>query len=395
MKKKPQEVLLSRLLITTVLVYVFFIGKSLPLPSVDHLAIEEYFREKNQYTTLNNISGGSVEKLGLFTLNIFPVLNASIILQFLIPIIPYFERLQKEEGELGQKELNKIRKVIVLILSIIQAIGLVNTFSIFIQNNILVVFYLTTGSMIIAWISDVLTDKGIATGPSLLLFINIIENPKLFSNLQKKFWVISQYDRGFNFITFIFIALFVVLMLDAKTEIPIVTIRQMQSEDNFFTQKKNASIPLKLNQGGILPLALGTAFSLLPGILFGQQPFLTYISPIITYTMVIVVNYFYTIFLWDPKKISEDLRKVSATIPGIRPGVSTKIYLTKLVTRYSILGGVLLSLLSVVPLLFRFLGNPNFFIFDYINISSLVIVLGVIVEVFKNIKSLLSSVSYS
>jgi len=393
-KKSPQQIIIQRIIITSSLIYIFLIGKTIPLPCVDHKAIENLVLNNTNYNNLNYISGNSLALLGLFTLNIFPLLNASIILQFLIPIVPYLNNLQKEEGELGQREINKVKKILTLIISVIQSINLVTSFNFFISNKLIVILFLVTGAMIVTWISDLLTDKGIATGPSLLLFVNILTNPKIFLDIKNKFLGIPSLEQAYNLVILLFISSLVVVLLGAKTQIPILTIKQLQSRDNLRSTKKNATIPLKLNQGGILPVALATAASLLPQSIFGQVPYIKTLTLLFTIFLIIILNYFYTIFLWNPKKISDDLKKVSSTIPGIRPGIATENYLNQIVTRYSVLGGILLAFITLLPSIIKSSGKITYFIFDSINITSLIILLGVVVEILKNLRSLLTSTSY-
>lgn len=384
--KKSNIILLKKLLVSVVLAQAFLVGKQIPLPSVDHEAIKLFFESKTNYSTLNYISGNSLSQLGLFALNIFPELNASIILQFLIPFFPYLERLQKEEGEFGKKELTKIRKLILVLIAILQTLAILLNFRSFITNPILVGLLLVTGALLVSWISDLITEKGIATGSSFLLFINFFFNQALYLNLQTNFLPLPLFEKLKNLVVLGLIIYLALQLLTAKTKIPIVTSQQVASPDVDFLQK-STYIPLKLNQGGILPVALATSATYLPLSLLGDTSFIKPIIPFISLLFIVILNYFYTIFLWDPKKIAEDLRKSSSVVTGLPPGLETENFLEKKVTRYSIFGGIALASIAAVPGICKIFLNPRFFIFDVINISSLIIILGVLIEIFQNIQS--------
>ena len=393
--KIPLAIIAKKVLISFIFYSIFVLGKKIPIPYVDHKAINTLVESGSNYTSLNYISGGSLSKFSFFALNIFPLLNSSIILQFLIPIIPALEKYQKEEGEFGKKRLKQIGKLITLVISIIQALALISSFNSFIDNKLLVLLLLVSGSMCVAWICDILTDRGIVSGTSLLLSENILSNPKLISDIMNNLLKLSVLKQFLNIGLVILIVIIVVGLLESKVEIPIITSRQLISVSDTGVSTKTPSIPLKLNQGGILPIALATAASILPITIFGKTKFIVLITPIISTLFTIIFNYFYTIFLWDPKRVSDDLRKVSSSIPQIRPGETTEQYLNKLVQRYSILGGIFLSVVTVIPICWKFIFQLDYLVFDTLNITSLIIVLGTVLEIEKNILEILSASLYS
>lgn len=389
----PQQIFKNRLIVTGILSFIFLSGIVIPLPCIDHQAIKNEFNENTPYLTINAFSGNSLSQLGLFALNIFPSLNASIVLQFLIPVFPYLEKLQQEEGAYGERELTKIRKYITLAVSFIQAFGLTSAYNRYITNQSIVIILLVAGSMSVLWISDLLTERGIASGPSLILLINILRNPQVFLGLKEKVFILSLFDLSINIGAFFLVSYLINVLLAAKVEVPIITSKQLLAS-NSSKFKNNLTIPLKLNQGGILPVALASTAMIVPITIFGKSRILLALLPFVSNALIIILNYFYTLFLWNPKKIAEDLKKVSSAVPGVRPGFKTEKYLEKFVTRYSIVGGIFLCFISLIPGIVRILFHPSYFIFDNINITSLIILFGVNSEISNNIRSLLVAYRY-
>lgn len=393
--KSYRQTLPKRLLTTSTFLGIFLIGKKIPLPYLDKYVIDKTFNTTSN-TSFSFLTNNS--EFSLFALNVYPVLNATLILQFLIAVIPSLEKLQREEGEFGQNELDKIKKVLTLLISTIQAINLILTYNKFISQKFITALLLITGGMIISWISDVITKKGIVTGPSLLLLVNIINDPKLINDIETKFLNLTTVDQLVNLLSFYLVSFTILMLLNAKIEIPIITSKQLLAAESEFLESgaisanlnQGGSIPLKLNQGGILPVALATGASVILKSIFSNNKIINLILPIFLNVLIVLLNVFYTTFLWDPKKISDELKKVSAIIPTLDPGEITEEYLQKIVKKYSLIGGILLSLIIILPTLLRPLIYPKYYIFDSLNISSLILVLGVGIEILKNLKSLAS-----
>jgi preprotein translocase subunit SecY len=385
--------LLKRLLITSFFIFLVRLGMALPLPGIDNISLLKYITEKQSFITfLNVLSGGSFSTIGLFALNIFPAINASILLEFIVPVIPYLEQLRKEEGEAGEKKLSFYRKLLTLIISIFQSIGIISFLRPFIfEWNFsylsLLLSFLVTGAMAILWISEILTQKGIANGSSLIIFFNILGNNNRLSfigDIINSNSLIDKFTYGLFLLSIVFL---VVVLQESVRKIPFISAQQLTGESSFYGSRKDTFIPLKLNQAGILPIIFASFIFFIPSY-FGKNDIVNLITTVAYYFLIIFFSCIYSAFVWDPKRIADDLKKVSSSIPGIRPGKQTEKYLSSILFRVSFLGGCTLAIILALPMFFQFLTKGSS---QPLNISSLIILVGVTLEIRQNIKTLILS----
>lgn len=400
-KIKPIE----KILLTLFILFLFRLGNTLPILGVDQESLKSALLQLNKNNTLmqmvNMYSAGNSKILTPFSLGIVPFINASIIVDLLTALFPAFEKLQSEEGESGRKKLSFYKKALAFVFAGIQSFFLINTLKTYFYNQDF--FHLgsaglelVVGSMIIIWLSTILDKKGIGNGTSLIILTNIIttligKESLLFNNWANAFFII---EIGFLLILIGFIC----ISQTARITIDVVSARQLvflennkktfiNNKNNNLFQLKESGLSIRLNQAGIFPIII--ASNILPFIsyltqnLFGQEKIF---ETIIYYALIVIFNYFYTIIFWDPEKISEQLRKASVSIVNVAPGQETISYLENVVRSTSIIGGLFLcGILFCYDLIKQYINGP---LLNQLNISSLIIVVGVSYEIQKTIRSL-------
>jgi preprotein translocase subunit SecY len=348
--------------------------------------------------------GGGSTLLSPFSLGIIPFINASILVDLLTALFPNLEKLQSEEGESGRRKLTFYKKILTLVFSIIQSIFLIFYLKPYFYNTELINFVyvtleLVTGALLIVWLSNIIDNKGIGNGTSIIIFTNIVVtliSKNLFTNLLQSNSLVPE-------ISFIlFLILLICISQTARINIEVVSARQLAFLENLEKrnlsdklttnfQIKESGLSIRLNQAGIFPIII--ASNLLPFLSYMTENILgpsKQILNVLYYVLIIGFNYFYTIVFWDPEKISEQLRKASVAIVNVTPGKETISYLENVVRSTSILGGIFLCLILFMYDSFKQILNSS--LLNQLNISSLIILVGVAFEIQKTLKSLYKNV---
>jgi preprotein translocase subunit SecY len=404
-RNKPNE----KILITLFVLFLFRFGNTIPLTGIDQDALKKTFFQLDNKNSLiqiiNMYSGGGANALVTpFSLGIIPFINASILIDLLTAIFPFLEKLQSEEGEAGRRKLLFYKKIFTLFFSLIQSIFLVfylNSYfySTDIFNLAMTCLELVTGSMIIVWLSNVIDTKGIGNGTSVIIFTNIV-----VTLLSKTFLETKPNNPFFvgEILFLLFLLVLICISQTARINIEVVSARQLAFLENLeksnitenlttTLQLKENGLSIRLNQAGIFPIIIASNlipfFSYLTTNFFGQ---VKYFETIIYYILIIGFNYFYTIVFWDPEKISEQLRKASVSIVNITPGQETISYLENVVRSTSIIGGLFLCCILFLYDFFK--QSINGYLLNQVNISSLIILVGVAYEIQKTIRSLYKNI---
>lgn len=415
--KVSRRILLQRILISLGIILFIRIGSFLPVPGINHTDLVLYIQTNSSAQNfINNFSDDGTVVIGLFTLNIFPYINASIIIQFITAFSPSLSKLQKEGDLNARRSINRLTRLITLIWAIIQSFGLgLFLRPILFDWNLLlllkVIIWLTTGAMIVLWLSELITDFGLGNGASLLIYTNIISS---FPNLYKTF--LTQPNENLNTFSFLSISILItlslfgiVLLQYGVRRIKLISSKQLNTQS---LQLPSASfqfyIPLKLNQSGVMPIILTTAILVLPsyvsnlGFNFPMINinylssnlgiFSTILYWISYYLLILGLSSFYSTVVLNPKDIADQLQKMSVTIPNIRPGVQTAFYLKKVMQRLNIIGSSVLAILATLPNLIEVILNvPNI---NGLSATSLLIVSGVLVDISREIDDIIYSNIY-
>jgi len=409
-KKTEKNILLKRILLSLSILIFIRMGTFLPIPGVSPGEIQ-YFLGRNAIakTFVNAFSGNNTFVIGIFALNIFPYINASILMQVLISIVPALSRLQKEGTSEGKRTINRLTRLITFGWAFIQSI----TISFYLTRVILdwnfllaveIVIWLTTGSLIILWLSELITEYGLGNGPSLLIYINIISS---LPNISKK--IILENNEKLNFGAWLIILLLffvaisgIILLQESVRMIPLISSKELTNSRSI-SQKINY-IPLRFNQAGVMPIILTTGVLVIPNYINSlgflpiiSLPFVIQTSKVLYwisyFVLILIFSLFYSSIVLNPKDISEQLQKMAVAIPGIRPGIVTTFYLKEIMKRVTILGAILLALLATLPNIVE--GILGISSFNGLGTTSLLILVGVILDLLREIRSFNSSNKYT
>ncbi len=415
-KSKQSEdtnILLKRLLLSLGLLIFIRMGTFLPVPGINHGHLAFYIQRHSLTKSLvSTFSGNDTFVIGLFTLNIFPYINASILMQLLVSLVPGLAKLQKEGGSEGRRTINRITRIITLIWAFIQSTSIAFYLkrALFNWNLLLaceIILWLTTGAMIVLWLSELITEYGLGNGASLLIYTNIIAS---LPNLGKK--LITQNTSNLNFSSWIIISLLffiaiygIVLLQEGVRIIPLLSSKQLSQNIPIFSETpKNNYIPLRFNQAGVMPIILTTAVLVIPNYVsnLGLLPILTLpvllksskiIYWISYFILILLFSSFYSNIILNPKDISNELQKMAVSIPGIRPGIATTYYLKQVMKRVTLLGALMLAILATLPNVIEAILHVSSF--NGLGTTSLLILVGVILDLSREIRSILLSNIYN
>ncbi len=410
-----KNILLNRLLLSLGILIFIRIGTFLPVPGINHSHLAFYLERHSMTKSLvSTFAGNDTFVIGIFTLNIFPYINASILMQLLVSVFPSLSKLQKEGGGEGRRTINKLTRLITLGWALIQSFSIafylkrvLFDWDIYLAAQIMI--WLTTGAMIVLWLSEIVTEYGLGNGASLLIYTNIVSNlPNFGKNLFVKATEnVSLISWGFITILF-FVAIYGIVLLQEGTRVvPLISSKQLTKTTEAFSTSsllENNYIPLRFNQAGVMPIILTTAVLVIPNYISnaGILPFIT--LPIflksskiiywVTYfTLILLFSSFYSTIVLNPKDIANDLQKMAVSIPGVRPGIETTFYLKKVMQRVTYLGAIMLSILATLPNLIEAVIPGSSF--NGLGTTSLLILVGVILELSREIRSIILSNIYN
>lgn len=400
--------LLNKIVITLSILLICRMGIFIPIPGINHDAFNDKIQNNSLLNFLNIFSGGGFSTIGIFALGIIPYINSSIITQLLIKIIPYLENLQKEEGEIGRKKITQITRYFTLVWALIQSCSIAlwikpYTFN---WNNYFIldcIITLTTGSIIIMWFAETITEYGLGNGSSLIIFQNIISN--IPQNLLKYNIDINQ-TSNFNILIIVLIIGIIILMIsiltqESKRKINIISSKQLGTTNILNTQ---SYIPLKINQGGVMPIIFASAAMTLPTYIISivNQNYSNIVTKyllnnnicyLVLYSILIILfSYFYSSIILNTKEIATNLKKMGASIPNIRPGSETIEYLEKIINKLTFIGAFFLFAIAQLPYItFNITKIKSF---QGLGTTSLLILVGVAIDTAKQIQTYIISEQY-
>lgn len=390
--------LAKRVLFTAGIIIFIRLGNFIPVPDVDQRYLINIL---NQNSTLKTFFNNDTLILSVFSLGILPNINASIMMQLLISAIPILEKLQKEEGETGRRQIKQYTRILTLIFAIVESLSIVGGLKpvLFNWNLILglkIVLTLVTGSMIVLWLSDLITENGIGNGSSIIITLNILS--ALPSTLNATIKSSTILALAIAVIGFILLITGIVYVQEAVKVLPLISAKQLTLKQSEDLDESLATLPLKLNQGGIMPLifsstflsfiTLGTNYLFTLNIIpsqFIQPKVINLLYTGLNFIFIIVFSVFYSNLILNPKEISKDLNKMAVSIKNIRPGKETASFLKKTLTRLSLIGALFLAFLVALP---NFRNSYGF------GATSLLILVGVSVDTTKQIQTLIISEKY-
>lgn len=406
----------GRLLVTVGLLILVRLGTRIPVPGIDRVAFSERLQNSNFGSVigfLDIFSGGGLSALGVFALGL-PFINASIIMQLLTAALPSLEDLQKNEGEAGRRKISQYTRYVALAWALLQStvIGIwVNSVayepgSAFIFQTMLA---LVAGSMFVMWLSELITENGLGNGASLLIFVNIVA--VLPRSLGQTIELAQSGDRnivgGVIILTLVFLITIVgiVFVQEGTRRIPIVSAKRQVGRRMY--AEKSSYLPLRLNQGGVMPIIFATAVLFLPLQLANSTnnelliKLVGYLSPnssapwayyLFYLSTILFFSYFYASLVVNPVDMSQNLKRMGASIPGIRPGRATSEYISRIINRLTFLGAIFLGLVAIVPTMVE--GATRVTTFQGLGATSLLILVGVAIDTAKQVQTYVISQRY-
>ena len=412
------EELRGRVFTTLGLLLIVRLGIYIPMPGIDREAFKTFIDQGGQLIGFLDIfTGGGISTLGIFALGILPFINASIIIQLLTASLPQLEDLQKNEGEAGRRKIAQITRYVALGWGLVQSTvfalilrqyaieGLGET-EFVIQTSLALV----TGSMIVMWLSEIITEKGIGQGASLVIFLNIVATlPKALSSTIEKAQTGDRADvLGIIILLIVFLITIVgiIFVQEGARRIPIVSAKS-QMGGTALLPSRQSYLPLKLNAGGVMPIIFASALIFLPITIanFTQNPLLikaaSSLNPgssnpwpyaITFFALILGFAYFYASLTINPIDIASNLKKGGVAIPGVRPGRSTSNYLSGVQNRLTLLGGLFLGSVAIVPAAVERATNVQ--TFQGLGATSLLILVGVAIDTSKQIQTYVISQRY-
>lgn len=413
----------NKLIYTLIMLVVVRLGCELPVPGVDRSYFANWFAQQtgDAFNFMDAFTGGSFLNMSVFALNITPYITSSIIMQLLTIAIPKLEEMQRE-GEDGRKKIASITRYVTVGLALMESSamaigfgrqGLLDDFNAL--NVIMVITALTAGSAFIMWIGERITENGVGNGISIVLTINIISRiPEDLRSLWKQFvtpqFEAHKYGAGTIAIAIIAAVIIVTVILTvilngAERRIPVQYAKKVQGRKMVGGQSSH--IPLKVNTGGVIPIIFASSLMQLPSVIssfFGSskvtwwQKFMYFLNSgnwfkagawqytwgaLIYIVLVVFFAYFYTSITFNPMEVAENMKKSGGFIPGTRPGKPTQDYLNKVLNYIVFIGAVGLIIVALIPIIFNGLFGASVSFGG----TSLIIIVGVILETMKQIES--------
>lgn len=416
----------EKIIFTFLMIAAFRFGVQMPLFGINNQIFANIAQGNNIIGFLDLFSGGALGKVSIFALGIGPYITSSIIIQLVSVVIPSLEKLQKEEGEAGRRKLSQYTRIFTVVLAVFQSLIFmlylhhlpgavlpnVNPIMFFISSIVV----LTAGSVLVMWISELITEKGIGNGGSLIIFIGILSGIPIYASRTAQIVANnSMMQLGLAVLLLIFFAamIFIVIMQEAVRKVIIVNPKRQVG--NKVYGGMNSFIPFKLNPGGVMPIIFAIAILLFPSTilsLVGQANFKSeavknvvihlnqVLSPdgivyyVLYFLLIVALTFFYASIMpnMQPKDIADNLKKYGSSIPGVKPGRPTAEALDKILTKTTFIGAMGLGIIALVPSLASYVTNIK--TLQGIGATSLIIMVGVALDLINQVRTHLLARNY-
>ena len=403
---------------TILILCMYRVGVHVPVPGIDAGALSHFFAsmQGSVFALLDMFSGGGLSNVSVFALGIMPYISASIILQLLQVVSPEIKRMAKEEGQAGKRKITQYTRYLTVAITLIQGLGIATMLegmtspegAPVVMNpgwefRLVTIATLTAGTILIMWLGEQITAKGIGNGISLIIFSGIVVG--IPSALARSYQLIKAGDMNVLFAIFILIMMLavtvgIVFVERAQRRIPIQYAKRQIGRKMYGGQTTH--LPLRINTAGVIPPIFAQSLLLFPATVAGfstidrlQQVVAWFQPTSIVYNVVFVALifffcFFYTAIIFEPKDIAENLKKAGGFVPGIRPGDKTREYIDHVLTRLTFWGGIYISVISVLPMLLIAQFNVPF----YFGGTSLLILVGVAIDFMGQVESHMISQQY-
>lgn len=404
----------KKLLYTMLMIIIFRVGAAIPVPFTDPSALGNMITSSGGFFGyIDVLTGGAFSQATVFALSVTPYINASIIMQLLTIAIPALERMSKE-GEDGRRKINKITRYVTLVLALVLSGGYYYILhrsgalkytkgfdGVF--SAIIIILTFTAGAALMMWLGDRITEKGIGNGISIFIFAGILSRaPSAVMKLAAYFQLAKEGQTKFFFliplIVLLFLAciVFIVLMTNAERRIPVQYAKRVVGRKMYGGQSSH--IPLKVNMTGVLPIIFASAILSMPAMIkaffdpnanswvgkfFGAFDQTSFVYAVLYFLLIIAFNYFYTAVQYNPMEMANNLRKNNGAIPGIRPGKPTSDFISKVLSKITLVGAIFLAIIAIFPILLTRVTGMQIALGG----TSAIILVGVALETSKALES--------
>lgn len=418
----------AKILFTLAMLVIFRVIASIPIPGVDREGLRAFIENNQLLGMLNLFSGSGLTNFSIVALGVYPYITASIIMQLMTPIIPRLNELSME-GQQGRNKINQYTHILTVPLALLQGYGqtllfsrqtssngqpLIQDFGLFDSDTwlstVAILLSMTAGTMLLVWIGELITEKGIGNGISIIIFGGIVAT--LPGNVMN---VATGGSTGASTVGLFLFALIglitivgVVLINEGQRRIPVHHAKRVRSGRVYGGNTTN--IPLKVNSAGMIPLIFAVSIMVFPGMIASfleasntqwvrdtAQTLREWLSPntwsynIVYFFMVIGFTFFYTMVVFQQQRIPESLQRQGAFIPGIRPGRNTAVYLQKVLSRITIVGAIFLGIVAILPFIATKITGVNAL---QLSATSLLIVVGVAIDTMRQLEAQLMMRNY-
>ena len=398
----------KKILFVLLMLVIFRIGSAIPIPGVDSIRLKAFISGNQFFGLLNIFSGGALANMSVVMLGVGPYITATIIMQLLSMIFPRLKEIYQEEGEAGRQKFNQYSRYLTVPLGFLQGLALLTLLE---RQQVLVgltlfdrlvnVIIVTAGSVFLMWIGELISEHGIGNGVSLIIFAGIVAS--IPASIQQALFTFdySQLPVYLGFIVAaVLIIAGVIIVTEGQRPIPVSYAKRIRGMKVY--GGVSTYLPLRVNQAGVIPIIFALSILLFPqmiatalsgihnsvfqNILASFLLFFnnSWVYAIFYFVLVFLFTYFYTAVTFDPDAISKNLQKSGAFIPGIRPGKSTAEFISKVLTRITLVGAIFLGLIAVLPLAMKAITG---FVSLTIGGTALLIVVSVILETIKQVQS--------
>ena len=409
------EELRKKILFTLLIVLLYRLGNAVPVPFVDTNLLQQYFNSSNLQNTIfglyNVMSGGAFSRATIFALSIQPYINASIIIQLLCIAIPALERLQKEGGEEGRKKIASITRYSTVVIGLIQGIAyymMIRNYKLideaYLSNiwaAIVIVLTFTSGSALIMWLGEQITEFGIGNGISIILFTSIVARfptavATQISNVANgslQWWLLLLMYLGA-----LALIVLIVLVNDAERRIPVQYAKRVVGRKMYGGQSTH--LPMKVNMSGVLPIIFAQSIASLPATFCmfkasWQESWLmknvfntnTWPYALVYFLLIIFFSYFYSTIQFNPIEVANNLKKNGGFIPGFRAGKPTSDFIQKVLNKITLFGAIYLGIVAVTPIIISAVSSADSLTGISLGGTSIIIVVGVALETFRALEA--------
>ena len=405
----------KKLLFTGLIFVVFRLFAHIPVAGVNLLALRNLFSQNQFLGLLDIFSGGTLANFSVMALGLNPYINASIILQLLTLVFPKLEALSKE-GDSGRQKINQYTRMLTVPLAVLQSIGMYALLrsqgiisNLATINLVAFILTMTAGTMLLVWLGELISEKGLGNGISLLIFAGIVARvPVIFGQAAST----TNVTNFFNIITFLVMGLLVissiVVINEATRRITVHYAKRARGNKTYGGQSTH--LPLRVNQAGVIPIIFAVSLVLLPSLVANYLTSLhnvflkniagnisLWLNPqgifynVLYFLLVVAFTYFYTAVIFNPKKIAEEIQKYGGFIPGIRPGTPTAGYLNFVMTRITTAGAIFLGVIAIFPTIAKSITGIQTLILGG---TGILIVVSVVLETIKALEAQLVMRSY-